>query len=109
LAKMTRLAIDGLTSFSTAPLRLAGLMSVLGVFVAVGLTVYAVASFVLGKAAPGWTSLAVIVVFFATAQLICLNIFGEYLGRVYMQGKHRPLYLVDEIVTYRASDDEAGA
>ena len=109
LPKMMRLAIDGLTSFSTAPLRLAGLMSALGVFVAIGLTVYAVASFVLGKAAPGWTSLAVIVVFFSTAQLICLSIFGEYLGRVYMQGKHRPLYLVDEIVTHRASDDEAGA
>jgi dolichol-phosphate mannosyltransferase len=49
------------------------------------------------------------VVFFSTAQLICLTIFGEYLGRIYMQGKHRPLYLVDEIVTHRASDDEAGA
>ncbi len=108
LPKMMRLAIDGLTSFSTAPLRLAGLMSLLGVVVAIGLTVYAVASFVLGKAAPGWTSLAVIVVFFSTAQLICLSIFGEYLGRVYMQGKHRPLYLVDEIITHRA-DDEAGA
>jgi glycosyltransferase involved in cell wall biosynthesis len=109
LPKMMRLAVDGLTSFSTAPLRLAGLMSALGVLVAFGLVVYAVASFVLGKAAPGWTSLAVIVVFFSTAQLICLSIFGEYLGRVYMQGKHRPLYLVDEIVTHRPSDDEAGA
>jgi glycosyltransferase involved in cell wall biosynthesis len=109
LPKMMRLAVDGLTSFSTAPLRLAGLMSALGVLVAIGLTVYAVASFLLGKAAPGWTSLAVIVVFFSTAQLICLSIFGEYLGRVYMQGKHRPLYLVDEIVTHRAADDEAGA
>jgi len=109
LPKMMRLAVDGLTSFSTAPLRLAGLMSALGVLVAIGLVIYAVGSFVLGKAAPGWTSLAVIVVFFSTAQLICLSIFGEYLGRVYMQGKHRPLYLVDEIVTHRKSDDEAGA
>jgi dolichol-phosphate mannosyltransferase len=107
LSKMIRLAIDGLTSFSTAPLRLAGLLSMLGVGVAFALTIYAVAGFVMGKTVPGWTSLAVIVVFFSTAQLICLSIFGEYLGRIYMQGKHRPLYLVDEIVAYarRGFDD----
>jgi len=108
LAKMMRLAVDGLTSFSTAPLRLAGFMSALGVAVAFVLATYAVVGFFLGRAAPGWTSLALIVVFFSTAQLICLTIFGEYLGRVYMQGKHRPLYLVDEIVTHDA-DPEARA
>jgi dolichol-phosphate mannosyltransferase len=109
LPKMTRLAMDGLTSFSTAPLRLAGLLSALGVFAAFALAIYALVSFVLGKTTPGWTSLALIVVFFSTAQLICLTIFGEYLGRIYMQGKHRPLYLVDEIVTQPSSDSDAGA
>lgn len=109
LAKMLRLALDGLTSFSTAPLRLAGLMSVLGVAIAFGLAAYAVVGFFAGRAAPGWTSLALIVVFFSTAQLICLTIFGEYLGKIYMQGKQRPLYLVDEIVTREAADaEEAG-
>jgi dolichol-phosphate mannosyltransferase len=105
LSKMLRLAMDGLTSFSTAPLRLAGLMSALGVAVAFALATFAVVSFFLGRAEPGWTSLALIVVFFSTAQLICLTIFGEYLGRVYMQSKQRPLYLVDEIVT-REPDPE---
>jgi dolichol-phosphate mannosyltransferase len=104
LSKMIRLAIDGLTSFSTAPLRLAGALSVLGVAIAFALTVYAVTGFVLGKTVPGWTSLAVIVVFFSTAQLICLAIFGEYLGRIYMQGKHRPLYLIDEIAAHRPGE-----
>jgi polyisoprenyl-phosphate glycosyltransferase len=105
LSKMIRLAIDGLTSFSTAPLRLAGVLSAFGVFTAVGLTIYAVAGFVMGVTVPGWTSLAVIVVFFSTAQLICLSIFGEYLGRIYMQGKHRPLYLIDDIAAYRRAED----
>ena len=104
LSKMIRLAIDGLTSFSTAPLRLAGLLSALGVVVALGLSVYALTGFALGRATPGWTSLALIVVFFSTAQLICMTIFGEYLGRVYMQGKHRPLYLVDEIAAFPPTD-----
>jgi dolichol-phosphate mannosyltransferase len=106
LSKMIRLAIDGLTSFSTAPLRLAGLLSAFGVFTAFALTIYAVTGFVLGITVPGWTSLAVIVVFFSTAQLICLSIFGEYLGRIYMQGKHRPLYLVDAIAAYPRIEDE---
>jgi glycosyltransferase involved in cell wall biosynthesis len=109
LGKMVRLAVDGLTSFSTAPLRLAGLMSGLGVAVAFTLVIYAVVSFLTGRAAPGWTSLAVIVVFFSTAQLICLTIFGEYLGKIYMQGKQRPLYLVDEIVSREPAPDERGA
>ncbi|HZC16936.1 MAG TPA: glycosyltransferase family 2 protein [Caulobacteraceae bacterium] len=109
LAKMLRLAVDGLTSFSTAPLRLAGLLSLFGVCVAFALAVYAVVGFALGRATPGWTSLALILVFFSTAQLLCLTIVGEYLGRIYMQGKHRPLYLVDEIVTRRPPDDEPGA
>ena len=109
LTKMLRLAVDGLTSFSTAPLRLAGLLSALGVCVAFALAVYALVGFVSGTATPGWTSLALIIVFFSTAQLICMTIFGEYLGRVYMQGKHRPLYLVDEIVTHPSVDGETGA
>jgi dolichol-phosphate mannosyltransferase len=108
LAKMLRLALDGLTSFSTAPLRLAGLMSMLGVLIAFALAIYAIAGFFTGRATPGWTSLALIVVFFSTAQLICMTIYGEYLGKIYMQGKHRPLYLVDEIVSGEASDDAAG-
>ena len=78
----------------------------LGVVIAFALAIYAMVGFFLGRAAPGWTSLALIVVFFSTAQLICMAIFGEYLGKIYMQGKQRPLYLVDEIVTH-ADGDEA--
>jgi polyisoprenyl-phosphate glycosyltransferase len=61
-----------------------------------------------GRAEPRWTSPALILVFFSTAQLICLTIFEEYLGRVYVQGKHRPLYLVDEIVTRDAEPEARG-
>jgi dolichol-phosphate mannosyltransferase len=108
LSKMIRLAIDGLTSFSTAPLKLAGLMSALGVAVAFALAVYTVVGFALGETVPGWASLALIVVFFSTAQLICLAIFGEYLGRIYMQGKRRPLYIVDEIAAHPRASDRIG-
>jgi len=105
LRRMVRLATDGLTSFSTAPLRLATVLAGLGVLAAFGLLSYALVGFLTGHATPGWTSLAVIVVFFSTAQLICLAIFGEYLGRTYMQAKGRPLYLIDEITAGRPREE----
>jgi len=104
LRRMVRLAIDGLTGFSTAPLRLAMFLAMLGLVVAAGLMVYVLTGFLTHSATPGWTSLALIVVFFSTAQLICLAIFGEYLGRTYMQSKGRPLYLIDEITVAETRD-----
>ena len=98
LGKMLRLALTGVTSFSTWPLRLAG-------FMAGGRqrcvrrrrsAIYVVAGFLIGRAATGWTSLALIMIFFATVQFACLGIMGAYLGRIFMQVKGRPLYLVDE-------------
>jgi dolichol-phosphate mannosyltransferase len=105
LRRMVRLATDGLTSFSTAPLRLATVLAALGIFAAIVLVAYVLVGWMVGKAAPGWTSLALIMVFFSTAQLICLAIFGEYLGRTYMQAKGRPLYLIDEITSTRPREE----
>lgn len=99
LGKMIRLAVDGVTSFSTLPLRLASVLAGVGVLVAVGIVIYALASFLAGDVTEGWTSLAMITVFFATAQLACLGVLGAYLGRTYMQVKGRPLFLIDEIVS----------
>jgi len=99
LGRMIRLAVDGVTSFSTLPLRLAGLLALAGVFLAGLIFLYAIVAFFTGTVAKGWTSLALITVFFATAQLACLGVLGAYLGRTYMQVKGRPLFMVDEIVT----------
>ena len=99
LSKMVRLAVTGVTSFSTLPLRLASLMAGVGVLVAIGICLYALVSFFTGEVTEGWTSMALITVFFATAQLACLGVLGAYLGRTYMQVKGRPLFLIDEIVT----------
>lgn len=99
LRKMVLLAIDAMTSFSILPLRFA---SHLGMFFGVaGLFVlgYTIVSWLLGNVLPGWTSLAAIVLILGSAQLLMLGIFGEYLGRMYMESKRRPLYLVNEIVT----------
>jgi dolichol-phosphate mannosyltransferase len=97
LRKMLSFAMDGVTSFSWIPLRLATYM---GVFAA-GLS-FAMVLWVLyitlatEAAAPGWASLIVVSLFFGGVQLISLGLLGEYVGRVYDEVRQRPLYIVSE-------------
>lgn len=99
LRKMLKLATAGITSFSTAPLKLAIWFAGMGTVVALGLVLYILASFLAGRTAPGWTSLALMISFVGVGQFACLAILGVYLGRVFMQVKGRPLYYVNEIAT----------
>jgi len=103
LRKMVHLAVTGLTGFSTAPLKVAVVLAFLGMVLAAAIVVYALVGFFVGHAAPGWTSLALIMAFFGVGQLGCLAIMGAYLGRIYMQVKGRPLFLIDEVVANPAA------
>lgn len=105
LSKMLNLATDAITSYSVVPLRLCGFMGLLAGCVSLCLAVYILVSFALTQTVRGWTSIAVIVTFFGSIQLLSLSVIGEYLGRVYMQSKQRPLFLVEE--TTRAQDPPA--
>jgi len=98
LKKMLSLALGGLTSFSTAPLRLAAIMTGVGLVVGAGVGLYVLTGLLLGKVVPGWTSLAMIMVMFSTAQLACLAVLSIYVGRIFTQVKQRPLYLINDIV-----------
>ena len=97
ITRLTSLAVDAITSFSIRPLRLAIVMALLSLPLAVILTLYIIAGLVLGLAVPGWASVMMAVVIYGTAQLTILGIIGEYLGRLYMGAKNRPLYVVSEI------------
>lgn len=79
---MIGLALAGLTGFSTAPLRLAALMTGLGILFGVLVSVYSVASKLSGNVAPGWTSLALIIAIFSTAQKGCLAVVSIYVVRM---------------------------
>ncbi|MBV8364391.1 MAG: glycosyltransferase family 2 protein [Candidatus Eremiobacteraeota bacterium] len=97
LSKMLRFAIDGLTSFSEIPLRFATYVG----FLVSGLSfVYAIVILALKFAhrnTPGYTSMMVAILFLGGVQLITIGILGEYVGRIYDQSKHRPLYVIDRI------------
>jgi dolichol-phosphate mannosyltransferase len=97
LRKMLRFAFDGITSFSTVPLRMAtwlGILSAAGAFIVAGWAAYE--RFYNARVVPGWTSVVLAVAFAASAQLIMTGVLGEYVGRIYEEIKRRPLYIVSE-------------
>jgi len=99
LIKMIRLSMDAVTAFSVVPLRLASLAGIFSAALAVFYLGYALyVKFILKTAVLGWTSVIFAVLGIGGIQLICLGIMGEYLGMMYSESKHRPLYLVNEII-----------
>ena len=99
LRKMLRFAVDGITSFSTVPLRMAIWLGVLAGVTAMAGGVWAVWEKVFGKGViQGWTTIMILVGLGSSAQLLMTGILGEYVGRIYEEVKRRPLYVVqDEI------------
>ncbi len=94
LGKMLRLSVDGVTGFSTAPLRFATWLGLLGGVAALLVLVYALVAMLLGNTLPGWTSTVVIVAAVGAVQLLALGILGEYVGRTYTALQGRPTYFV---------------
>lgn len=96
LSKMIALAFDGITSLSVKPIRLitgfgigVSILSFIGV-------IWAIISEILGKTVAGWSSTVCIVCFMGGIQLICLGVLGEYIGKIYMEVKGRPRYIISE-------------
>src|ERR1700722_3728060 len=94
LAKMIGLAFDALTSFSIMPLRLA---SYLGP--ALGCLRLLVGGYTLGPVVEGWTSFLTVVLILGSTQLILFGLLGEYVGRLYLETKRRPLFVIDQVLT----------
>ena len=97
-SKMIKFALDGITSFSTVPLRVATWM---GYGASALAFLYLLSVFVqklLGITVQGWATVMVAMLFLGGVQLICLGIIGEYLGRVFTELKPRPMYVVEELV-----------
>src|SRR5690606_6645041 len=97
LRKMLRLATDAVTGFSTAPLRFASHIGLALVAASLLLVLYIGFAFLTGRAIQGWTSLMLVVVVLGAVQMFVLGMIGEYLGRLYIEAKRRPLYIVSEI------------
>ena len=96
LSKMLALAFDGITSLSVKPLHLiTGLGCGIAVLRFIGV-IWSVIVALTGHSVAGWASMTSIVCFIGGVQLICLGVLGEYIGKIYMEGKHRPRYIISE-------------
>lgn len=98
LRKMLSFAAEGITSLSTRPI---SIIIALGTFItllALALLIYSLAQYFLGHTVSGWTSTFVSIWFLGGLQLIAIGVIGKYIGKIYLETKHRPPYIIDEII-----------
>lgn len=108
---LLNLSVDAVTSFSTAPLRVATVVGCITGLVSISYAFYTIANTILfGNPVAGYPTLISVVLFLGSVQLLCLGIIGEYLGRVFNETKDRPLYFVEDVysATADAADREHG-
>lgn len=98
LMKMISFAVDAVTGFSVSPLRIASGLGVLTGIASLGLLSYVLVRYFQGHTLEGWTSLAVIMLTATSVQLFVMGVMGEYVGRLYMESKLRPLFVIRDIV-----------
>lgn len=92
LSKMLAIAVDGITSLSVRPISIiTGAGCVVSLIGFVGI-IWAIITAILGNAVPGWASIVCIVCFLGGIQLFSLGVIGEYIGKIYLESKHRPRY-----------------
>jgi len=104
--KMLRFAIDAISGFSIVPLRFATYLGFICAIMGMFFFSYTVYSYVSGIAIQGWTTLMTVVLILGSGQLFVLGVIGEYLGRLYMQSKSRPLFIIEEVVRDGRADAE---
>ena len=96
LSKMMQLAIDGITSFSVKPLRLITILGLIVAFLSFVGIIYVFASIIFGHTVGGWASTTCILCFVSGIQMISLGVIGEYIGKIYLEVKARPRYIISE-------------
>jgi polyisoprenyl-phosphate glycosyltransferase len=93
--KMLRFAIDAITGFSIKPLRLASWLGFATGCTGLLLTFYVLGAWVSGRTIEGWTSVMIVVLMLGSSQLVVLGLIGEYIGRLYLEAKNRPLFIIE--------------
>jgi glycosyltransferase involved in cell wall biosynthesis len=105
--KLLSFAIDGITSFSIKPLRLALTLGLLAASLGAVFGIWElIRTLVFGIKTPGYASMIIITTFLAGVQLLCIGILGEYLGRIYVETKHRPIYLIKSDTNETSTDSK---
>lgn len=96
LGKMLSLAVNGITSLSVKPLQMISALGIIISLISFIGVIWAVLSEIVGETVSGWASTVCIVCFVSGIQLVCLGVIGEYIGKIYMEVKARPRYIISE-------------
>jgi glycosyltransferase involved in cell wall biosynthesis len=108
--KLWNFALDGVIGFSTAPLKI---WTYIGVIVAMVAALYAgvigVRTLVLGRDVPGYASLMIAILVLGSAQIVSIGMLGEYVGRLFIEAKQRPLYIIDELKDAAEAQDRGAS
>jgi dolichol-phosphate mannosyltransferase len=107
--RMLALALDAITSFSILPLRFASFLGMAFGIIGLGLLAWVLLAYLNHGTVTGWTSMIAVVLVLGSLQLMILGVFGEYLGRLYMETKRRPLFIIREICGQPAGAAPPGA
>ena len=98
LSKMLLFAWNGITSFSTFPMRLVFYFGAVNFAISLLILAYILVSYLSGKIVPGWTSTVVPMTFFSGSNMMAIGLIGEYIGKIYEEVKARPRYIIEEIL-----------
>lgn len=98
ISKMLLFAWNGITSFSTFPMRLVLYFGFFNFLIAMGIVAYILFSFLFGYTVPGWTSTMLPLTFFSGSNMMALGLIGEYIGKIYEEVKGRPRYIIEKTV-----------
>ena len=104
LSKMMTLAMAGITSMSVRPLRMIGILGFLVFVFSLIMSVISLVDWALGNNVPGYTTTMIVSLLMGGVTLLSLGIIGEYIGKIYMETKHRPRYIIDTFV-WKGDDD----
>ena len=105
LSKMMTLAMDGITSMSVRPLRMIGALGFLVFIFSCVMSVISLVDWSMGKNVPGYTTTMIVSLLMGGVMLLSMGIIGEYIGKIYMETKHRPRYIIDTCVWKESNRD----
>ena len=106
LAKMMTLAMDGITSMSVTPLRLIAVLGFGVCIFSVVMCIISLLDWIWGNNVPGYTTSLIVSLIMGGITLLSLGIIGEYIGKIYMETKKRPRYIIDTIV-WKKSEEQS--
>jgi len=99
LKAMLKFGFEGITSFSVVPLRIASVVGAFVCFISLLASAWGILAYLIGNTIPGWTSTVLPIYFLGGVQLIFLGLLGEYIGKIFLEVKKRPLYIVRKVLS----------